>query len=218
MPTTGRRRPAAKSAPIAKFPPGHGGPPAAARTLAPAPDAVAPALFKEGMRRLAAGVTIVTTLHEGERSGLTATAVTSLSAEPPQVLVCVNREAGAHDLIHKGSRMCVNVLCHRHQSLATRFAGQNGVFGPERFNVGRWTTLKSGAPVLADALASFDCLVTERVQGATHTIFIGRVIDVRTRPKAKPLVYASGTYARLEAKARRAKPVRPRPAAAGAKR
>jgi flavin reductase (DIM6/NTAB) family NADH-FMN oxidoreductase RutF len=161
------------------------------------PASVSAQAFKEGMRCLAAGVTIVTTIHDGVRSGLTATAVTSLSADPPQVLVCVNRSAGAHDLIHRGSRMCVNVLSRAHQHLAARFAGQDGVFGPERFDMGRWETLKTGAPVLADALASFDCIVTERIQASTHTIFIGRVVDVRARPKAKPLVYASGTYARL---------------------
>jgi flavin reductase (DIM6/NTAB) family NADH-FMN oxidoreductase RutF len=63
-------------------------------------------------------------------------------------------------------------------------------------------TLTTGAPVLADAMASFDCVVTERVQASTHTIFIGRVVGVRARPKARPLVYASGTYARLESAAR----------------
>jgi flavin reductase (DIM6/NTAB) family NADH-FMN oxidoreductase RutF len=158
--------------------------------------------FKQGMRCLAAGVTIVTTLHDGLRNGLTATAVTSLSADPPQVLVCVNRAAAAHDPIHRGSLMCVNVLAHAHQHLAARFAGQRGVYGEDRFAAGRWTKLTTGAPVLADALASFDCVVTERVQASTHTIFIGRVVGVRTRPKARPLVYASGTYARLESGAR----------------
>jgi flavin reductase (DIM6/NTAB) family NADH-FMN oxidoreductase RutF len=166
--------------------------------------------FKQGMRCLAAGVTIVTTLHDGQRNGLTATAVTSLSADPPQILVCVNRAAAAHDPIHRGSLMCVNVLAHVHQNLAARFAGQSGVFGEDRFGAGRWTTLSTGAPVLADALASFDCVVTERVQASTHTIFIGRVVGVRTRPKARPLVYASGTYARLEA-ATRVKKLRPSP-------
>lgn len=165
---------------------------------APDHDTVSVERFKQGMRCLAAGVTIVTTVHDGVRSGLTATAVTSLSADPPQVLVCVNRSAGAHDLIHLGSRMCINVLSHSHRNLAARFAGENGVFGEDRFDVGRWTTLKTGAPVLQGALASFDCVVSERVQASTHTIFIGRVVDVCTRPKAKPLVYASGTYARLE--------------------
>jgi flavin reductase (DIM6/NTAB) family NADH-FMN oxidoreductase RutF len=167
---------------------------------AKAPAAVSAEAFRQGMRRLAAGVTIVTTLCDGERSGLTATAVASLSIDPPQVLVCVHRDAGAHDLIDRGARLCINVLSHAHQKLAARFAGQDGVFGAERFKVGRWITLKTGAPVLTDALASFDCIVTERIQASTHTIFIGHVVAVRSRPKARPLVYASGTYARLEAK------------------
>ena len=98
--------------------------------------AVSAEQFKQGMRCLAAGVTIVTTVHDGVRGGLTATAVTSLSADPPQVLVCVNRTANAHDLIHRGSLLCVNVLCHGHKDLAARFAGQNGVFGAGRFDAG----------------------------------------------------------------------------------
>ncbi len=172
--------------------------------------AVSAEQFKQGMRCLAAGVTIVTTMHDGVRGGLTATAVTSLSADPPQVLVCVNRTANAHDLIHRGSLLCVNVLCHGHKGLAARFAGQNGVFGEDRFDIGNWVTRRTGAPVLADALASFDCVVTERVQASTHTIFIGRVVDVRTRPKARPLVYASGTYARLQSAAARKAAPKPR--------
>jgi flavin reductase (DIM6/NTAB) family NADH-FMN oxidoreductase RutF len=95
-----------------------------------APESVNAEAFRQGMRRLAAGVTIVTTIHDGERSGLTATAVTSLSVDPPQLLVCVNREAGSHDLIRRGERMCVNVLSHAHKNLAARFAGQGGITGP----------------------------------------------------------------------------------------
>ena len=162
--------------------------------------------FREGMRRLAAGVTIVTTLHEGERSGLTATAVTSLSADPPQLLVCVNRSATAHDLIHRGAKLCVNVLARRHQRLAARFAGEDGLQGAARFAFGRWTTLATGAPVLVDAIASFDCVVSEAVDSATHTIFIGRVVDVRARRDGRPLVYEAGTYASVERRARALKP------------
>jgi flavin reductase (DIM6/NTAB) family NADH-FMN oxidoreductase RutF len=178
-----------------------------------APEPVNPEQFKQGMRRLAAGVTIVTTEHEGERSGLTATAVTSLSAEPPQLLVCVNRTAAAHDLIVRGGRMAVNVLCHKHQRLATRFAGLNGVFGQDRFDVGSWVRLKTGAPVLEDALAVFDCRVVERIEASTHTVFFCRVVDIRIRSKGKPLIYSSGAFARLEAmapKPKRAAPQKPR--------
>ena len=161
--------------------------------------AIDPAIFKRAMRRLAAGVTIVTTHHAGARHGLTATAVCSLSVDPPQLLVCVNRQAGAHDLIRRGGRLCVNVLAHRHHRLAGIFAGQNGERGPERFRSGRWIELATGAPALADALANFDCEVMERVAASTHTIFIGRVVGVRVGGKGKPLLYASGVYAGLAA-------------------
>jgi flavin reductase (DIM6/NTAB) family NADH-FMN oxidoreductase RutF len=156
-------------------------------------------VYREAMRRLAAGVTIITTEHEGEKGGLTATAVCSLSTEPPQILVCVNRSARAHDLIHKGDRMCVNVLAHDQQALAARFAGAQGITGPERFLVGTWIAEKTGAPILADALASFECVVAERVSASTHTIFIGKVVGVRVRPKGRPLLYSSGGYAGLRA-------------------
>lgn len=164
--------------------------------------------FKLGMRRLAAGVTIITTLHDGKRHGLTATAVTSLSADPPQLIVCVNRQAGAHDLIQAGERFCVNVLAQRHQALAARFSNHQ-MHEEERFRAGKWTTLATGAPVLDDALASFDCQVLERVHSTSHTIYIGRVVGVRARATGEPLLYESGSYAgvrALKAKtARRAK-------------
>lgn len=157
-------------------------------------------VFKLAMRRLAAGVTIITTCHDGERCGLTATAVCSLSADPPQLLVCVNRSAHAHDIIKRGANLCVNLLARRHKALAARFAGQKkGVMGEERFRAGKWTTLKTSAPVLDDALASFDCVVRETMESSTHTIFIGQVVDVRLRAEGHPLLYAGGNYAGLQA-------------------
>ena len=160
---------------------------------------IAPELFRQGMRCLAAGVTIITTAERSRPSGLTATAVCSLSLDPPQLLVCISRRAGAHDAMARSARFCVNVLSRGQWRLAARFSGQNGGFGAERFKAGKWTTLKTGAPALVDALAAFDCLVTERVDASTHTIFIGRVVDLELRPKGKPLLYASGGYAGLQA-------------------
>ena len=169
-------------------------------------DVVPADVFKLAMRRLAAGVTIITTCHDGERCGLTATAVCSLSADPPQLLVCVNRSAHAHDIIKRGANLCVNLLARRHKALAARFAGQKkGVYGEERFRVGKWTTLKTKAPVLDDALASFDCVVRETVESSTHTIFIGNVVDVRLRAEGHPLLYAGGSYAGLQVIADRRK-------------
>ena len=91
------------------------------------------AAFKKGMRHLAASVTLITTRHRDLRGGLTATAVCSVSAEPPQILVCVNKTASAHDPIGEAGFFCVNILAPGHRKIAERFAGMDGVEGDERF-------------------------------------------------------------------------------------
>ncbi len=92
------------------------------------------AAFKKGMRHLAASVTLITTKLQDQRGGLTATAVCSVSAEPPQILVCVNKTASAHDPIGEAGFFCVNILCPEHRKLAERFAGMDGIEGDDRFN------------------------------------------------------------------------------------
>ena len=117
--------------------------------------------FIAGMRRLAAGVTLVTAAHRGARSGLTATAVCSVSAEPPQLLACVGRDADAHDPIRAAGAFAVNVLASHQRPLAERFAGAVDLCGADRFDAGAWTTLATGAPVLDPCLAAFDCTLAE---------------------------------------------------------
>ncbi len=150
------------------------------------------AAFKEGMRQLAAGVTIVTTAIAGERNGLTATAVCSLCVEPPLLLACVNRSASAHDPTLQSRVFCVNVLAERHLELAMRFSSPKHAH--ERFSAGNWGTLSTGAPVLMDALASFDCLLGQTLKAETHTVLVGRVQAVRTDPAQEPLLYSRGAF------------------------
>ena len=154
--------------------------------------AVDPADFREGMRQLAAGVTIVTTAVGDARNGLTATAVCSLSAEPPMLLACVNREAGAHAPTLQSRVFCVNVLGAKHLDLAAQFASSSRI--PERFTIGDWGTLATGAPVLMDALASFDCLLGQTLKAETHTVLTGRVQAVRVDPAQEPLLYSRGAF------------------------
>jgi flavin reductase (DIM6/NTAB) family NADH-FMN oxidoreductase RutF len=153
--------------------------------------------FKSAMRNMASGVTLITGMADGERGGMTATAVCSLSAVPPQVLVCVNRQASTHALISAGGRFCVNVLAAGQSAMASTFA--SAMAWEQRFASGAWTTLATGAPVLADALAAFDCEVAEEIQAATHTIFIGRVVDVLAAEEDQPLLYYRSHYAGLSA-------------------
>jgi cob(II)yrinic acid a,c-diamide reductase len=150
--------------------------------------------YKALMRHLAGAVTVVTAGKPGERRGLTATAICSLSVAPPTLLACVNRQAGAHDLIISDRVFSVNVLASDQESVAGRFSGQSNLKGEERFASGTWGTLLTGAPILAGALASFDCELIEYKSVATHTIFIGRVVSGCSRDGAEALIYLRGAY------------------------
>jgi flavin reductase (DIM6/NTAB) family NADH-FMN oxidoreductase RutF len=154
-----------------------------------------PVAFKRGMRHLAASVTLITTRHRDLRGGLTATAVCSVSAEPPQLLVCVNKSASAHDPIGEAGFFCVNILSPGHRKIAERFAGMDGVEGDDRFrDMGDWTTLTTGAPVLRGCPVSFDCRLVTRLSAGTHTIYIGEIVDLCLDATATPLLYADGTF------------------------
>jgi flavin reductase (DIM6/NTAB) family NADH-FMN oxidoreductase RutF len=155
---------------------------------------VTPQSFIQGMRQLASGVTLITTAHQGRLAGLTATAVCSVSADPPQLLACINRQAETHRLIEGSNAFAVNVLAHHQHRLAKVFAGAGGVYGDHRFAAAEWRTLATGAPVLSPCVASFDCQLVELVPAATHSIFIGRVVAVELQAELDPLVYVEGDY------------------------
>jgi flavin reductase len=151
--------------------------------------------FKLGMRSLAGAVSIITTSHGGHLYGMTATAVCSATADPPAVLVCVNRGTTTHDAIARAEFFCVNVLRHEDRELSGLFSGAQKV--DERFRAEHWTTLATGAPVLLNALVSFDCRVVNSLDHGTHTIFLGEVERLQIGRKGKPLLYSDGQYAKL---------------------
>jgi flavin reductase (DIM6/NTAB) family NADH-FMN oxidoreductase RutF len=153
--------------------------------------------FIDTMRLLPAGVTIVTAGAAGRRSGFTATAVCSVAADPPHLLVCANREMDTHQAILAAGHFAVNLLGQGDLALADRFGGRTGVEGEARFLDRRWTVLTSGAPVLPEAIAVFDCAVVERMSVATHDVIIGRVIAVQRGATGTALLYVDRDYARL---------------------
>jgi flavin reductase (DIM6/NTAB) family NADH-FMN oxidoreductase RutF len=167
----------------------HAGPSTAAPAIVGACD------FRTAMRELAAGVTIITAGVQAGRRGLTATAVCSVSADPPTLLVCVNRSAEGHAAISESGAFCVNVVGAEHRWLAERFAGRDGTRGAERFEHGDWCALATGAPVLADAIAAFDCRVTQAIDGGTHTVFLGAVVATTASPERAALLYRAGAFA-----------------------
>jgi len=151
--------------------------------------------FRLGMRSLAGAVNIVSTAHSGHRYGMTATAVCSVSADPPTLLVCMNQLTTTHGALLKAGVFCVNVLRAEDSDLSTAFAGSQS--GESRFRSREWMRLATGAPALADALASFDCRVVKTIEHGTHTVFLGEIEKILLGRKGKPLLYAGGQYAKL---------------------
>ena len=151
--------------------------------------------FKAGMRALAGAVNIITSSQAGHRYGMTATAVCSASAEPPTVLICVNKLATTHSAVSKSKVFAVNVLRADDWALSTAFSGAQS--GESRFKSRDWTRLSTGSPVLIDALVSFDCRVVKSLVHGTHTVFLGQVEQVLMGKKGRPLLYAEGQYAKL---------------------
>lgn len=153
--------------------------------------------FRAAMRQLASGVCLVTHCVGGAPAGMTATAVASLSLDPPTLIVCVNRAASTYAGLALGAAFGVSVLGADHREFAERFAGRTGEEGAERFREGRWRMSPNGAPLLRDALAAFACEVDAIVERNTHAIVIGRVKDVAAVSSGGALVYWRGGYEQL---------------------
>ncbi|MBL8893894.1 MAG: flavin reductase family protein [Rhizobiales bacterium] len=153
-----------------------------------------PAQFRAAMGQLGGGVSIITVGRGNDRSGLTSNSVTSLSLDPPSLLVCVNRQSSSWPLIHRYRAFGVNVLAPQHQPVAETFSGKSGLKGNERYAGSQWFELATGAPLLADAIAAIDCEVEEMIDRHSHSIVIGRVRAIRHSPAARGLIYWRGRY------------------------
>lgn len=149
--------------------------------------------FRAALSRLAGGVVIVTARGEdGEPRGMTATAVCSVSLEPPLVMACLNRVAATHEAVLRSGVFALNVLPASAERLARRFAEPI----PDKFAEIPVVEARTGAPILDRALAYCECRVVRSVRAGTHTIFIGEVegAGVGDDPVAEPLVYYRGRY------------------------
>jgi flavin reductase (DIM6/NTAB) family NADH-FMN oxidoreductase RutF len=150
--------------------------------------------FRQAMRELAGGVAIVTVGKDDALTGFTATSVSSLSAQPPRLIVCVDRGSASWLSLQRHPYFGVNILRNEEYALASRFAGKDGVEGSARYAGTQWTTLATGALILKNGLASLDCEVEELLMRYDHSIVIGRVRAVQVCPGAVPLVYWKGNY------------------------
>jgi 4-nitrophenol 2-monooxygenase / 4-nitrocatechol 4-monooxygenase, reductase component len=149
--------------------------------------------FREVISHFASGVTVITALHDGREYGTTASAVTSLSLEPPMLLICMNKQSETGRAVAQSGRFGVNILGANQIDLAERFAQKGGEkFAGVPVSAGKW-----GEPLFDEALATLECRVAEETTGGTHYVFLAEVESGAARGGA-PLAYFKGEFGRLE--------------------
>ncbi|MGY0571891.1 flavin reductase family protein [Bradyrhizobium sp. RDM12] len=159
---------------------------------------VSSADFRGAMRHLTGGVSVITAGRGKDITGMTVTSVTSLSIDPPTLLVSINRDASSFPLIRRYGAFGVNILAADQLDVAERFAGKGGLKGADRFAGARWVTAVSGVPLLVGALSAVDCEVEEIVERYSHGIVIGRVRDIRNSARTAALAYWHGQYVAVD--------------------
>lgn len=152
--------------------------------------------FIQTMRAVPGAVAIIAAADGDDRTGMAATAWNSLSADPPMVLVCVNKNASVHDFIHRAGAFSLNVMAVQDQETVAIFSARRGLQGRDRFLEGRWSVGASGQPTLNGAKAAFECALVAAHAYETHSIFIGQVRGARRDEDAETLLYLDGRFAR----------------------
>jgi len=150
---------------------------------------------REIMGNFATGVTVASTVVDGENWGMTANAVTSLSLEPPLILLSVGSDSQSHTMFKTAGCFALNILGADQEHLSNRFASP----GPREFEDLRTTVAETGAPIMLDAIGWLDCKVVEILPGGDHDIFIGE-IQAGDCQDGDPLLYFSGGYRRIAPK------------------
>ncbi len=158
---------------------------------------VEPQLFREAMSRLGAAVHVVTTAGPAGKTGFTATAICSVSDTPPTVLVCLNRKSQGGPLLRENGVFCVNTLGADAEAIADMFAGRSGAKMEERFQLGTWRQLLTGAPALASAVVALDCRIVDVKAVASHNVIFGAVQAVQLGAGGPALVYHDRAYKRV---------------------
>lgn len=153
------------------------------------------------MARLGAAVNIVTTVDETGPSGLTASAVCSVTDNPPTLLLCINRDSDMNEAFKASKVLCVNTLGPAQEALSPVFASMTGATQSERFALAEWTTLATGAPVLQGAVVSFDCRITQFTEVGTHTVFFCEVEALQSSSETAGLIYFGRAYHRINVEA-----------------
>ena len=152
---------------------------------------VAPPAFRRLMGQWATGVSIVTSPGDAGPTGCTVNAVTSLSLDPPLLIVALDLRARTLHAVQESGRFCVNVLADGQDEVALRFASKATM--PEKFEGLDWHE-RDGVPVLDDTVASILCTLEDDVAGGDHRVVVGRVVDGELHPEREPLLYFRGEF------------------------
>ena len=154
--------------------------------------------FRSAMRQLTGGVSVITAGKGRDISGMTVTSVSSLSVDPPSLIVSLNRESSSWPLVKRYGFFGVNILTSDQIDIAERFTGKGGLKGADRFAGATWITRASGVPLLDGALAAIDCEVEDVIERHSHAIVIGRVLDVAVSARTAALAYWQGQYVAID--------------------
>lgn len=149
--------------------------------------------FRNAMAQLGSAVSVITTDGPAGKFGFTASAVCSVTDQPPTLLVCMNRNSFANAPFKQNGALCVNVLSGAHQALSGIFANAS-LRSEERFAHDRWQVMASGAPVLSSAVACFDCVIDHCHEVGSHTVFYCQVQAIRISEQPRGLVYFNRRY------------------------
>ena len=152
--------------------------------------------LRHAMRRWATGITVVSAASGGRMHGMTVSSFTSLSLEPPLVLVALYRHSRTHALVQSAGHFGVTILSEAQREISDRFAGRMPD-DADRFAGLEVVTLKSGAPLLREGLAWFDCRVQQTIPTGSHTLFVGEVLAAQSFTGRRPLLYYDRAYRTL---------------------
>lgn len=146
-------------------------------------------LMKQVNRQFVTGVTVVTTMDDETPRGLAVNAFSSISLEPPTVMVCVQRTSSTHDCLFRARHLAINILSTDQMDVVSTFAGK----AADKFADIAWSPAPYGSPLIAGSSAQMEVEIRERLQASTHTVFVGRVVHAEVT-EAAPMVYSAGQF------------------------
>lgn len=153
--------------------------------------------YRNAMARLGAAVSVITSDGLAGRCAFTASAVCSVTDDPPTLLVCMNRSSDSNEAFKANGILCVNTLAAAQEPLSAIFAGFTPHTMPERFAQADWVVLATGAPVLAEAVVSFDCRIAQVAEVGTHNVFFCEVDAIQVSEVHEGLIYFGRSYHRI---------------------